>query len=72
MCQKVPRIKQLHGVLPDKQLANGTTGEVIPGQLVERMGPRGKDRFTDVSVVCPVAPSYTRAGAQEHITCTCI
>jgi hypothetical protein len=61
-CQKFSRIKELHGILPDRRMPDGRMAELVPDQLVERMGPGGKDLLTDTSVICPVAATYLQIG----------
>jgi hypothetical protein len=63
--QKFSRIKELHDLLPPRQLPNGTTKELVPDQHIEAFMPDGQDVFTDVSIIHPGAPSYIQPGTSE-------
>jgi hypothetical protein len=63
--QKFSRLKELHDLLPPRQLPHGSTKELVPDQHIEEFMPDGKDVFTDVSVIHPVAESYIQKGTSE-------
>ena len=63
--QKFSRIKELHDMLPPRQQADGSIKELVPDQHIEEFMPDGKDVFTDVSVIHPVAESYIQKATSE-------